>query len=876
MTVPSAPAADAIWLHCSPARTVWLRRVPDEAEPRVEKVYASGAMADAEHELAMARAAAGPGVAEYLSAGSDPQSGRPLVSMRHHAGENLEQRVARRGALPAAVALRLLAPVAHTLARLHGLRSATLSNGLCHGDVKPQNLLATADTTLLLDFEHAAPCGSTDGRAFTGGTDAFAPPEARSGTAPNAAFDVFGLGATLAWLLDGGGGTPCPRHPEVEALIDAACCVDPTRRPSAAEFAATAERLAAALDDDPAEACLADWAEGRLATPPGGRPDDPRVAAWARRRRLLARLPGLLQRPAGLPTDPTGLLGELRTTQRVLARFPRHPVALQRRAELLRAVGAALGDAAATARGYTKAAEFDAGAEWLQAMRVLLEATIALPGGLTAATRLRPEAPPGAQQRAPFEFLNLLHRQLLEQQRELQSVDEAIAMAESTLDLGGAERRIEQLAAERGGTSPLVALRRDRLHRLAFYLDRVARSAPNVDRVGPLWDPDALQPLQQIVAAARAALDARSRREGASGAVGLRSLQLTLVNLGEEFPHVDGADAALEALSSALEHLTDQAWQQLAEAEQRLGLVPVPVRPLQLALGRLDTFRMLEAFVDLPDRPRSQLFDGLERLRLGLEQARSARDRLAENAEHALARGHWTTGLFDMERAVAGMPSGSDDAEHQEHERLRERLLVARRTKQEIETALRRNVELAATYQALEDDQQSTFEARRQVLEDRRDCLLFLGLHVPADRADLYRMDLRAVESQLAVEQAGAAEQLLDRTSDPVARLRLTRETLETLGSTTSSSDAGSDAAGRVSGRVVRLLEHWRTLCSQCQKAVDEMHAAAAARQRQRRRMLTLAIVAAVVTTTAVGFALKPWLFGEPAMAADKGGAEGR
>ena len=45
-------------------------------------------------------------------------------------------------------------------------------------------------------------------------------------------------------------------------------------------------------------------------------------------------------------------------------------------------------------------------------------------------------------------------------------------------------------------------------------------------------------------------------------------------------------------MTSALLHLTEQAWQQLDDAEQRLSIVPVPVRPLQLALGRLDTFRM--------------------------------------------------------------------------------------------------------------------------------------------------------------------------------------------------------------------------------------------------------------------------------------------
>ena len=261
-----------------------------------------------------------------------------------------------------------------------------------------------------------------------------------------------------------------------------------------------------------------------------------------------------------------------------------------------------------------------------------------------------------------------------------------------------------------------------------------------------------------MVAHAADALASHVHRESSGrGSVGLRSLQLTLASVVDEFPHLGQVPPALTALSNALTHLTDESWQQLSDAEQRLRIVPVPVRPLQLALGRLDTFRILEAFVDRPERPRSELLDGLERLRLGLEQARSARDRLAENAEHALARGHWTTGLFDMERAVERL-NPADDSERVEAERLRERLQAARRTKQEIETAVHRNVQLTARYAALEDDPLSTADARLRALQERRDCLMFLGLHMPNDRVELYRKDLRGVEALIATERAADAE----------------------------------------------------------------------------------------------------------------------
>jgi hypothetical protein len=272
---------------------------------------------------------------------------------------------------------------------------------------------------------------------------------------------------------------------------------------------------------------------------------------------------------------------------------------------------------------------------------------------------------------------------------------------------------------------------------------------------------------------------------------------------------------------------------------------------------------MLEAFIDRPDRQRSDLLDGIERLRLGLEQARSARDRLAENAENALARGHWTTGLFDMERAVEGL-SNKDDTEHDEAERLRERLQAARRTKQEIETAVRRNVELTASYTTLEDAPLSTNEARLRTLQDRRDCLMFLSLHVPNERAELYRNDLRYVETQIVVERATNAEQRLDALDDPIQRLRLARSTADQL-SATAPPDGSSQP-----GRLARLQKHWRTVVAQCQRAVDLSMAQQENRHRLRRRTIAIAIIALIVTTTAIGISLKPWLSAEPVMASPK------
>ena len=873
VSAPSiATTANQACLHCSPARTVWLRRIGANTTAGqasiIAKVYNSGSMADAEREFAMGRLAAGAGVVTYLQATTDTESNRPAVTLQFAAGPNLDALVAEHGALPATQALRLIASLAHTIARLHSLRSTELPRGMCHGDVKPQNVLVTDlanGNTLLLDFEHAGAIGTSDDRLFTGGTNAFSPPEAHTGKSPDAAFDVFGLGATLAFLLDGGTVRRLPRHPAVDALVMSCCAPEASARPSAADLAQHCEHLVRVLSNDPHEQHLHDWATGRCQTAPSDG-DDTRSTLWAHRRRLLDRLPTLLQPPTELPHDPEGLQHALELVQRVLGRFPRNASVLARRQQLLQAIRQLLQNAAATIRSYHRKEQFEAALRWLRTTEALATTAMSVAGGLTAITRIEPATAPTNLQRAPIEFLQLLASQTQSAHAELQRRIDEICTAEQALDLAAAEQAIDAMASDYGGTSKTVAERRDQLHRLSFYLDRIARAETKVERIGPLWDPIALAPLQTLVSSAARALETSARREANStGAVGLRSLQVTLTNIADEFPHLQQVQPALLALSQALLHLTEQAWQQLGDAEQRLTIVPVPVRPLQLALGRLDTFRMLEAFVDRKEQPRSELLDGIERLRLGLEQARSARDRLAENAESALARGHWTTGLFDMERAVERLNPG-DETEHVEADRLRERLQAARRTKQEIETALRRNMDLLAKYTALEDDSLSTFEARVHVLQERRDCLMFLGLHVPSDRADLYRKDLRSVDTLLAVERAADAERRLDGLTDPMQRLRLARSTAESLGATGSPSDSGME----LPGRLVRLQEHWRTVAAQCQRTVDLLQQQEQHKRRQRRRMLAIAIVAFVATSTAIGFAIKPWFAGEPAHAGER------
>jgi len=865
MSLPAATAEPARLLHCSPERTVYLTADSPGGQPLVTKVFVAGSMAEAEGEFAMARLAAGSGVAVYRSVGIDPAANRPCVTTNFEVGTDLDSLVAELGSVPAAHACRLLAPVAATLARLHGLRVPAAPGGLCHGDVKPRNLLRTAATTLLLDFEHARPIAVSrraDAVAFTGGSHGFAPPEATQGAPPDSAFDVYGLGASLSWLLRGGQATELPQHPDVVAIVRACTAANPAERPTAAVLATTLATLADRLDADPDEATLDDASSGRLQHEPAGTSPfaETHRRFWRRCHRLADRLPSLLRVPSNQPAEPAAIARELGVAGRVLARFPRHLATLQWRRELCRAAGAVLARAAEQVSTLCRAEEFDQCASWLADAEALAETARALPGGCPIPSEESP-ATVGLLHRNPIAFLHRLRDQLAMARQELALDVGAIAAAERQLDLRAAEAAVDHMAARLGGASPTAARRRDQLHRLAFYCDRVARAEPNVESVGPLWDAVALQPLASLVAAAAMACQRRTRGDVTGGAVGLRSLQITLANLAEEFPHLVQVQPALDVLTQALAHLTDQAWALLADAQQKLQAVPVPVRPLQLALGRLDSLRILEAFVDRGQQPRGQLQDGIEALRLRIEQARATRDRLAEGAEHALSRGHWTTGLFDMERAVAGL-QGGDENERGEVTRLQERVEEVRRRKREVDAAVRRNVELGSLYGTLQDDPSSTFASRLQVLSDRRDCLLFLTVHVPEERGVLYGHDLRDVETQLALEQSGLAEHQLDGTVDPGDRLRLARATLERL-STSMTTGMGVDPPGRM----VRLLEHWRTVTAHCQRAVEQLHVERKAQARQRSRLWTMAVGTLLVCTTAVGLAVRSWFL--PAQAAE-------
>jgi response regulator RpfG family c-di-GMP phosphodiesterase/serine/threonine protein kinase len=101
---------------------------------------------------------------------------------------------------------------------------------LVHRDLKPSNLLLTTDHEVkLVDFGLARQFYSnkTDPRALIGSIEFMAPEQSRDPTAVSARADIFGLGATLFWLLSC--QTPYPQESSIAKALKALQTQTPRR-----------------------------------------------------------------------------------------------------------------------------------------------------------------------------------------------------------------------------------------------------------------------------------------------------------------------------------------------------------------------------------------------------------------------------------------------------------------------------------------------------------------------------------------------------------------------------------------------------------------------------------------------------------------------
>ncbi|MCL3995422.1 serine/threonine-protein kinase [Streptomyces lavenduligriseus] len=147
-------------------------------------------------EVTAARRVRGAYTAELIDA--DPDATPPWLATLYVPGPSLADAVARRGPLPVAAVLWLMAGVAEALQAIH-------AEGVVHRDLKPSNVLLAADGPRVIDFGIAL---AADGTSYTAtgstiGTPAFMAPEQATGGEVTAATDVFALGQTAAFAALG-------------------------------------------------------------------------------------------------------------------------------------------------------------------------------------------------------------------------------------------------------------------------------------------------------------------------------------------------------------------------------------------------------------------------------------------------------------------------------------------------------------------------------------------------------------------------------------------------------------------------------------------------------------------------------------------------
>ncbi|MFI0373413.1 serine/threonine-protein kinase [Actinomadura sp. 1N219] len=200
------------------------------------------------HEVAATRTVSGrysPGVLD-----ADPDAELPWLATQFLPSVSLREAVGLLGQLPPDLVFPLAAGVVEALASVHGA-------GIVHLDLKPANVLLTADGPRLIDFGIAAdlppaatPAGAPAARE-PAGTWGFMSPEQAAGAPVSPASDVYSFGATLAYACT---GMP-PSGEELDGITDdrlrtlISDCLrpDPSARPTMSELAA-ALALASAED----------------------------------------------------------------------------------------------------------------------------------------------------------------------------------------------------------------------------------------------------------------------------------------------------------------------------------------------------------------------------------------------------------------------------------------------------------------------------------------------------------------------------------------------------------------------------------------------------------------------------------------------------
>jgi predicted Ser/Thr protein kinase len=248
-----------VWeaLQREPRRSVALKTLPGRrwSERTLARFRREAqALADLRH----------PGVPQVYEAGVEGDT--PFLAMELVDGVPLNEWAARAGE---AARVRVLAQVCRAVAHAHGV-------GVIHRDLKPGNILVTAEgAPRVVDFGVAV-LGDADPSEVVG-TPAFAAPEQLRGEVVDARADVYALGVTAREVLAGRRDGQ-PADADLRAVLDVATAAEP-----AARYASAAE-----LGDD-LERWLAHRPVAARVTPVGHR-----VALFARRHRAAVQRAGLV------------------------------------------------------------------------------------------------------------------------------------------------------------------------------------------------------------------------------------------------------------------------------------------------------------------------------------------------------------------------------------------------------------------------------------------------------------------------------------------------------------------------------------------------------------------------------------------------------
>jgi tetratricopeptide (TPR) repeat protein len=195
-----------------------------------------------ENEASAGRAVRDPSLVRVLAAGADAEG--PWLAMEYVEGRSLREALDEEGPLPEPLVRRMGAQVAGALAALHGA-------GLCHGDVKPENIrLDPGGRAVLVDLGFARQRDAAGEGPAAGSLPYLAPERAQGGPAA-AAGDVYALGLVL-WEVAVGA------HPVLSELGAAS---------GATERATSVAPLVRALEVDDADRLLAALATPRIPAP---------------------------------------------------------------------------------------------------------------------------------------------------------------------------------------------------------------------------------------------------------------------------------------------------------------------------------------------------------------------------------------------------------------------------------------------------------------------------------------------------------------------------------------------------------------------------------------------------------------------------------